>query len=102
MRSKLASPSRSAKTSNGRLPCSSCMSLAVVVAPSAVEIFALGAQKPNFSQALRKNTPSLLANVAPCSSAAQFGNAEMNEMELKPWRLRQLTASSKLMPSDGT
>ena len=37
MRSKFARPSRSANTSNGRLPCSSCMSLAVVVAPSAVE-----------------------------------------------------------------
>ena len=78
------------------------MSLAVVVAPSAVEIFAFGAQWPNFSQALRRNTPSLLAKVAPRWSAAQFGNAAMNEMELNPWRLRQATASSKLMPSAGT
>jgi hypothetical protein len=62
---------------------------------------AFGAHEPNFSQALRRNTPSLLANVAPCSSAAQFGNAEMNEMELNPCRLRQATASSKLMPSAG-
>jgi len=30
------------------------MSFAVVVAPSAVETLALGAQKPNFSQALRR------------------------------------------------
>src|SRR5262245_49136800 len=44
MRSKFARPSRSANTSNGRLPSSSCMSLPVVVAPSAVEIFAFGAQ----------------------------------------------------------
>ena len=40
-------------------------SFAVVVVPSAVEIFASGAQWPNFSQALRRKTPSLLAYVAP-------------------------------------
>ena len=62
---------------------------------------AFGAQWPNFSQALRRKTPSAFANVAPCSSASQFGNAEMKLMELKPWRLRYATASSKLSPGPG-
>ena len=64
------------------------MSLAVVRAPSDVLIRASFAQWPNFSQALRRKTPSAFANVAPRWSASQFGKAEMKLIELKPCRLR--------------
>ena len=49
-RSKSARPSRSAKTANGRLPCSSCMSFRGGRCAVGVAMGALGAQEPNFSR----------------------------------------------------